>query len=264
MDVQRAQAGIVFLDEVDKLRGGQSFGAKDMRLGAQHALLKLIEGSVVGVPPSGGYKQVGETCIPFDTTNVLFVCGGAFGGLGEIIERRMGRGASFGFDRPNPARLVEETHPLRHVLPEDLERYGLIPELLGRLPVIATLNDLGVEDLVRILREPKDSLVGQYKKLLAYHQAELEFTDGALLGVAGVAFERKTGARGLRAVVEAVLEPVLFDPEPWVTYRVTEESVRGGPIEKLDFAGLPAALVEPASPAAPLRHRVGRRSAGGS
>ena len=145
-----------------------------------------------------------------------------------------------------------------------MEGFGLIPELLGRLPVIATLDDLGVEDLVRILREPKNSLIGQYRKLLAYHQADLEFTDGAMREIARIAHERGTGARGLRAVVEAVLEPVLFDPEPWVTYRVTEASVRGGPIERSDFFGLPAAPVKPASPAAPLRHRLGRRSTGGS
>ena len=127
----------------------------------------------------------------------------------------MGRGASFGFDRPTHARLDEEAHPLRHVLPEDLEGFGLIPELLGRLAVLAPLDDLGVEDLVRILQEPKNSLIGQYRKLLAYHQTELEFTDGAIHEVAVIAHERGTGARGLRAVVEAVLEPVLFDPEPW-------------------------------------------------
>ena len=259
MDVQKAQGGIVFLDEVDKLRSQQSFG-KDLRLGAQHSLLKLIEGSVVGVPPGGGYKQVGETCIPFDTTNVLFVCGGAFGGLGEVIERRLGRGASFGFDRPTAAHLGEEAHPLRYVLPEDLERFGLIPELLGRLPVIATLDDLDVDDLVRILQEPKNSILGQYRKLLAYHQAELEFTDEALREIARIAFERGTGARGLRAVVEAVLEPVLFDPELWVTYRVTEAWVRGGPIERSDVFGMPAVPVGPANPSAPLRHRMGRRS----
>jgi ATP-dependent Clp protease ATP-binding subunit ClpX len=168
-DIQAAQRGIVFLDEVDKLRGGQSFGAKDMRLGVQHAILKLIEGTTCSVPPGGGNRHPMEQCVPFNTANVLFVCGGAFGGLGEIIERRLGRGAHFGFDRPTAARPDDEAHPLRNVLPEDLERYGMIPELLGRLPVIATLDDLGVEDLMRILREPKNSLIGQYRKLLAYH-----------------------------------------------------------------------------------------------
>ncbi len=212
MDVQAAQCGIVYIDEIDKLGGGRVHGTKDMRLGVQHALLKMIEG-VANVPPSGGYKTVGETCIPFDTTNVLFICGGAFVGLQEIVARRLGRGA-FGFDQPVLARHDESAIPLRHVLPEDLEKFGMIPELLGRLPVIATLDDLGVDDLVRILGEPKNSLMAQYRKLLTYRQADLEFTDGALREVASIAHERGTGARGLRAVVERVLEPVLFDPQP--------------------------------------------------
>ncbi len=251
MDVQSAQGGIIYIDEVDKLRGGQAHGTKDMRLGVQHALLKMIEGTTCNVPPNGGYTQPGETCIPFDTTNVLFVCGGAFGGLEDIIERRLGR-AAFGFDRPAQGPEDGRSGLLRHVLPEDLERYGMIPELLGRLPVVTTLDDLGVEDLARILREPKDSLVSQYRKLLAFHHAGLEFTDGALREVARVAHERGTGARGLRAVVEAVLEPVLFDPKPWVTYRITEGAVRGGDVE-VGF-GMPGL--------APLRARVARRSEG--
>ena len=134
-----------------------------------------------------------------------------------------------------------------------MEKFGLIPELLGRLPVIATLDDLGVEDLVRILQEPKNSLIGQYRKLLEYHHAELEFTDGAIREIARIAHERGTGARGLRAVVEAVLEPVLFDPRPWVTYRITEATVRGGERE-YDLFGLPGA--------APLRTRLARRARG--
>jgi len=255
MDVQAAQGGIVYIDEIDKLGGGRVFGTKDMRLGVQHALLKMIEGTVASVPPSGGYKAIGETCIPFDTSNVLFICGGAFVGLEEIISRRLGRGASFGFDRPTSDRLEEAASPLHHVLPEDLERFGLIPELLGRLPVIATLDDLGVDDLVRILREPKDSLIAQYRKLLKYRHANLSFTDGALMEIARIAHARGTGARGLRSIVERVLEPVLFDPQPWTYYHVTEESVRGGEVEVTDLLDLPEA--------APLRHRVARRSAGG-
>jgi ATP-dependent Clp protease ATP-binding subunit ClpX len=262
--VAEARQGIVYLDEIDKLGGGRVHGTKDLRLGVQHALLRMIEGTVANVPPSGGYKVVGETCIPFDTSNVLFICGGAFVGLEEIVARRLGRGASFGFDLACSSRADEPSHPLRHVLPEDVEGFGLIPELLGRLPIIATLDDLGVEDLARILQEPKNSLLDQYRKLLKYRHADLEMTDAAIREIARIAHERGTGARGLRAVVEAVLEPVLFDPQPSETYRVTEESVRGGPIEKLDFLGLTAAPVEPPSPtAAPLRHRMGRRTAGG-
>ena len=261
MDVQAAQRGIIFLDEVDKLAGGRAFGTKDMRLGVQHALLKLIEGTTCSVPPGGGNRHPLEQCIQFDTTNVLFLCGGAFGGLEEIIARRLGRD-TFGFDRPTQERQDGQGSLLGQVLPEDLERYGLIPELLGRLPVIATLDDLGVEDLVRILREPENSLIGQYRKLLAYHGADLEFTDGAVWEIAKVAHERGTGARGLRAVVEGVLEPVLFDPRAWVTYRISEATVRGG-VPEFDFLGVPGwPPVKPESPAAPLRHRVARRAEG--
>lgn len=260
-DVQAAQRGIVFIDEVDKLRGGQSHGTKDMRLGVQQAILKMIEGKVCSVPPGGGNRHPMEACIPFDTMNVLFICGGAFGGLEEVIGRRLGRDA-FGFGPPGRDRRDEGVSPLAHVLPEDLERFGLIPELLGRLPVVATLDDLGVEDLVRILQEPKDSLIGQYRKLLAYHHAVLEFTDEAAREVARIAHGRGTGARGLRAVIEGVLEPVLLDPQPWTTYFIDEGAVRGGAIEKLHFFDLSVvAPVKPASPAAPLRHRLGRRAA---
>jgi ATP-dependent Clp protease ATP-binding subunit ClpX len=248
-DVGRAQQGIAYLDESDKLSGGHIHG-KDLRLGVQHALLKMVEGTIVNVPPSGGYKLVGESCIPFDTTNVLFICGGAFVGLDEIVSRRLGR-VGFGFDRT----VREETkNPLHHVLPEDLEGFGLIPELLGRLPVIVSLDDLSIDDLARILTEPKDSLLDQYRKLLAYHGADLEFTDGAIREIARIAHERGTGARGLRAVVERVLEPVLFDPRPGMACRVTEATVRGGPPE-YDLFSFPRA--------APLRHRLARRPAAG-
>ena len=262
MDVQSAQRGIIFIDEIDKLRAGQAHGTKDMRLGVQHALLKLIEGTRCSVPPGGGNRHPMEQCIPFDTTNVLFICGGAFGGLEEIISRRQGRD-TFGFGPSSHEPQDEGASLLAHVLPEDLERFGLIPELLGRLLVITTLDDLDVEDLVRILREPKDSLIGQYHKLIAYHHTVLEFTDEAVREVAMIAHERGTGARGLRAVIEAVLEPVLFDPQPWTTYFIDEEAVRGGEIEKLGLFNLIAASEKP-SPAAPLRHRLGRRSHGAS
>jgi ATP-dependent Clp protease ATP-binding subunit ClpX len=246
-DVEQAQRGIVYIDEIDKLGGGRIHGTKDMRLGVQHALLKMIEGTVCNVPPSGGYKLVGETCIPIDTTNILFICGGAFTGLDEIVSRRLGRGG-FGFDR---TAQEEPEKPLHHVLPEDLEGFGLIPELIGRLPVVVTLDDLGVEDLVRILQEPKNSLLSQYRKLLAYHQADLEFAPGAINEIACIAHARGTGARGLRSVIERVLEPVLYEPRPWLTCRITEATVRGGPPEYSLFR------------AAPLRHRLARRPAAG-
>ncbi len=254
MDVQTSQSGIVYIDEIDKLGGGHVHGTKDMRLGVQHALLKMIEGTIANVPPSGGYKTVGEQCIPFDTSQVLFICGGAFVGLEDIIARRLGRGASFGFDQPDSSRYHEANKPLHHVLPEDVEEFGLIPELLGRLPMIATLENLGVEELVRILQEPKNSILGQYRKLLKYRHANLSFTDGAIREIATVAHELGTGARGLRAVVERVVEPILFDPKPWATYRITEATVRGGEPECEPF-GLPRI--------APLHHRVARRPMGG-
>jgi ATP-dependent Clp protease ATP-binding subunit ClpX len=254
-DVADAQRGIVYLDEIDKLGGGRIFGTKDLRLGVQHGLLKMIEGTIANVPPSGGYKTVGETCVPFDTTSVLFICGGAFVGLEKIVARRLGRGATFGFDQRTAARADEAASPLLHVLPEDVEQFGLIPELLGRLPIIATLDDLGIEHLVRILQEPKNSILAQYRKLLKYRHADLEFTNGAIREIAKIAHERGTGARGLRAVVEAVLEPILFEPRPWITTRITEATVRGGE-PQYDLFSMPGA--------APLRHRIVRRSATGS
>jgi len=253
-DVAEARQGIVFIDEIDKLGGDRVHGTKDMRLGVQHALLRMIEGTVANVPPSGGYKVVGETCVPFDTSNVLFICGGAFVGLEEIVARRIGRGATFGFDLACSTVGGEVENPLHQVLPEDVEAFGLIPELLGRLPIIATLDDLGVEDLARILREPTNSLLAQYRKLLKYRHADLDLTDGAIREIAKMAHERGSGARGLRAVVEHVLEPVLFDPRPWTTIRITEATVRGGEPEHDPF-GLPGA--------APLRRRMERRSASG-
>jgi ATP-dependent Clp protease ATP-binding subunit ClpX len=258
MDVQVAQRGIVYIDEIDKLGGGRVHGTKDMRLGVQHALLKMIEGTVANVPPSGGHKLACEPCIPFDTTNVLFICGGAFVGLEEIVSRRMGRRA-FGFGQSGPVGGDEAANPLRQVSPEDVEGFGLIPELIGRLPVIATLDELGVDDLVRILGEPKSSLIAQYTKLLKYRRADLKFTEGAMRAIAQLAHERGTGARGLRAIVERVLEPVLFDPERWVNYRVTEESVRGGVVEVFRFSDL-LSLIDAEAP--PLRGHMARRERG--
>ena len=162
-----------------------------------------------------------------DTTNVLFICGGAFVGLEDIIAKRLGRGG-FGFGQLSENRQVAADGLLRQVKPEDLEAFGLIPEIIGRLPVIAPLDALGIEDLARILQTPKNSLVQQYRKLVRFHGADLVFTDAAVREIARIALERGTGARGLRSVVEEVLEGVLFEVEAGVRYVVTEKTVRGG------------------------------------
>src|SRR5271165_2225898 len=225
-DIEVAQRGIVYIDEIDKIQRSGS-GFKDLRLGVQHALLKLIEGSVATVPPAGGYKHPQQPGVPFDTTNVLFICGGAFVGLEEIIAKRLGRGG-FGFSQMSENRQVAADGLLRQVKPEDLEAFGLIPEIIGRLPVIAPLDALGVDDLARILHSTKGSLVQQFRKLVRFHGADLMFTDAAVREIARIALERRTGARGLRSVVEEVLEGVLFDAEASVRYVITEKTVRGG------------------------------------
>jgi ATP-dependent Clp protease ATP-binding subunit ClpX len=166
-------------------------------------------------------------CSPFDTTNVLFICGGAFVGLEDVIEKRLGRGG-FGF-----GQLVENCQAttdglLRQVKPEDLESFGLIPEIIGRLPVIAPLDALGVEDLVRVLQIPKNSLIQQFRKLVRFHHADLVFTDSAIKEIARIALERGTGARGLRSVVEEIMEGILFEVEAGTRYVITDKTVRCG------------------------------------
>ena len=179
------------------------------------------------MPPQGGYKHPAQPGVPFDTSNVLFICGGAFVGLEDIIAKRLGR-SGFGFGQLSENRQVAADGLLRQVKPKDLEAFGLIPEIIGRLPVIAPLDALSVEDLARILQSTKGSLVQQFRKLVRFHAADLTFTDGAVKEIARIALERGTGARGLRAVVEEVLEGVLFDPEPGVRYVITDRAVRGG------------------------------------
>ncbi len=225
-DMDAAQRGIVYIDEVDKIRSGGS-GFKDLRLGVQHALLKMLEGSVATVPPQGGWKHPAQPGIPFDTTNVLFICGGAFVGLEDIIAKRLGRDG-FGFGQASENRQVADDGLLRQVKPEDLEQFGLIPEIIGRLPVIAPLDALGVDDLARILHSTKGSLIQQFRKLVRFHGADLVFTDAAIKEIARIALERGTGARGLRSVVEEVLEGVLFEVEAGIRYVITDRTVRGG------------------------------------
>jgi len=225
-DMDAAQRGIVYIDEIDKIQRSGS-GFKDLRLGVQHALLKILEGTIATVPPQGGYKHPQQPGVPFDTTNVLFICGGAFVGLEDIIAKRLGRGG-FGFGQMSENRQVAGDGLLRQVKPEDLEQFGLIPEIIGRLPVIAPLDALGVDDLARILQTPRNLLLNQFRKLVRFHGADLMFTDAAVKEIARIALMRKTGARGLRSVVEETLEAVLFEVEAGVRYVVTDKTVRGG------------------------------------
>ena len=192
-DIEVAQRGIIYIDEIDKIQRSGS-GFKDLRLGVQHALPKLIEGTIATVPPQGGYKHPMQSGIPFDTTNVLSICGGAFVGLEEIIAKRLGRGG-FGFGQVSENHQVVADGLLRQVKPEDLEQFGLIPEIIGRLPVIAPLDALGVDDLARILQSTKRSLIQQFRKLVRFHGADLVFTDAAIC----ILTIRKSNACSLRS-----------------------------------------------------------------